>query len=112
MAAVSVFDCMDELNENVTRYRINRDILLEKLPNAGLKRFAPVDGAFYIYADISNITDDSPKFCQQMLAATGVAATPGTDFDPLRGQRFVRFSFSGGTSDIEEAVKRLINWRN
>ena len=111
-AAMASFECRNELDASVARYAGNRTILLEQLPKAGFDQLAPVDGAFYIYADISNITDDSPKFCQQMLAATGVAATPGTDFDPLRGQRFVRFSFSGGTSDIEEAVKRLINWRN
>ena len=111
-AAVASFECRNELDASVARYAGNRAILLDQLPKAGFDQLAPVDGAFYLYADISNITEDSPKFCGHMLAATGVAATPGTDFDPSRGQRFVRFSFSGGTSDIEEAVKRLINWRN
>ena len=111
-AAVASFECRNELDASVARYAGNRTILLDQLPKAGFDQLAPVDGAFYIYADISNITEDSPEFCNHMLAATGVAATPGTDFDPSRGQRFVRFSFSGGESDIEEAVKRLINWRN
>ena len=110
MAAVAVFDCMDELNENVTRYRINRDILLEKLPNAGLERFAPVDGAFYIYANVSHLTNDSSEFCKRMLSEIGVAMTPGIDFDGINGKSYVRLCFAGATQDIYQAAARLQKW--
>ena len=110
MAAVAVFDCMDELNENVARYRINRDILLEKLPNAGLERFAPVDGAFYIYANVSHLTNDSRDFCKRMLSEIGVAMTPGIDFDGINGKSYVRLCFAGATQDINQAAARLQKW--
>ena len=110
MAAVAVFDCMDELNENVARYRINRDILLEKLPNAGLERFAPVDGAFYIYANVSHLTNDSSEFCKRMLSEIGVAMTPGIDFDGINGKSYVRLCFAGATQDINQATARLQKW--
>jgi len=110
MAAVAVFDCMDELDENVARYRINRDILLEELPNAGLERFAPVDGAFYIYANVSHLTNDSSKFCKRMLSEIGVAMTPGIDFDGINGKSYVRLCFAGATQDINQAVARLQKW--
>ncbi|MFP6761082.1 MAG: aminotransferase class I/II-fold pyridoxal phosphate-dependent enzyme [Rhodospirillales bacterium] len=110
MAAVVVFDCMDELNENVARYRINRDILLEKLPNAGLERFAPVDGAFYIYANVSHLTNDSSEFCKRMLSEIGVAMTPGIDFDGINGKSYVRLCFAGATQDINQAAARLQKW--
>ncbi len=110
MAAVAVFDCIDELNENVARYRINRDILLEKLPNAGLKRFAPVDGAFYIYANVSHLTNDSSEFCKRMLSEIGVAMTPGIDFDGINGKSYVRLCFAGATQDINQAAARLQKW--
>ena len=112
MAAVAVFDCMDELNENVARYRINRDILLEKLPNAGLERFAPVDGAFYIYANVSHLTNDSSEFCKRMLSEIGVAMTPGIDFDGINGKSYVRLCFAGATQDINQAAARLQKWLN
>ena len=110
MAAVAVFDCMDELNENVARYRINRDILLEELPNAGLERFAPVDGAFYIYANVSHLTNDSSEFCKRMLSEIGVAMTPGIDFDGINGKSYVRLCFAGATQDIIQAAARLQKW--
>ncbi len=111
-AAMASFDCYDELDACVARYAANRSILLEQLPNANFHHLAPADGAFYIYADISNLADDSFKFCSEMLEATGVAATPGIDFDPGRGKRFVRFSFSGEQGDVQEAVQRLIRWQD
>ena len=92
-------------------YARSREILLDKLPNAGFDRLAPADGAFYLYADVGRLTNDSADFCRRMLAETGVAATPGTDFDPLRGNRYVRFSFAAKTAEIEEAADRLIAWR-
>ena len=108
--AGAAFDCTDELNANVARYAENRQILLSDLPKAGFDRLAPVDGAFYVYADISDLTNDSEIFCRRMLDETGVAATPGTDFDQGRGNAYVRFSFSGPTTGIIEAVERLQHW--
>lgn len=110
-AAVAVFDCKDELDANVARYARNRQLLLAGLPQAGFDRLAPADGAFYIYADIGHMTNDSPEFCRRMLAETGVAATPGIDFDPDQGHRFMRFSFAGATEDVAEAIRRVKNWR-
>jgi len=110
-AGVAAFDCQDELEANVARYAANRTMLLKELPKAGFDRLSTADGAFYIYADVTSLTNNSPEFCRQMLAETGVAATPGTDFDPSRGHRFMRFSFSGDEAEIEEAAQRLIDWR-
>ena len=110
-AAIAAFDCHEELQANIDRYAANRALLLEELPKAGFQSLAPADGAFYIYADVSQMTNDSQDFCRQMLDETGVAATSGVDFDPLRGNAFVRFSFSGSTEDMAEAAKRLQNWQ-
>ena len=110
-AGLAVFDCGDELEANVARYARNRDVLLRRLPESGFERFAPADGAFYIYADVSGFTDDAPALCQRLLHEAGVAVTPGTDFDPFHGHRFVRFSFAGATADMEEACTRLAAWR-
>jgi len=110
-AAVAAFDCYQELGANVRRYAENRRLLLELLPKAGFQRIAPSDGAFYLYAEVDHLTPDSHDFCRRMLEETGVAATPGTDFDPERGHRFVRFSFAGATADMKEAAERLIQWR-
>jgi aspartate/methionine/tyrosine aminotransferase len=96
-AALAVFDCRDELEVNRKRYRENRHVLLNDLPGAGFDRLAPADGAFYLYADVSRWTDDSPAFCRRMLEETGVACTPGVDFDPIAGHRFLRFSFAGAS---------------
>ncbi|HYG85698.1 MAG TPA: pyridoxal phosphate-dependent aminotransferase [Azospirillum sp.] len=111
MAAVAAFDCTEELDGHVARYARNRELLLRELPKAGFDKVAPADGAFYIYADVSDMTDDSEAFCKRMLAETGIAATPGIDFDPARGRRFVRFSFAGSEETIAEAARRLIAWR-
>lgn len=110
--ALAVFDCTAELVSNVERYAENRALLLSELPKAGFDKLASADGAFYIYADVSDMTNDSVEFCARMLAEAGVAATPGTDFDPGRGHRFVRFSFARDTADIAEAAARLIKWRS
>ncbi len=110
-AAVAAFDCYGELDAIVARYARNRELLLEELPRAGFDSLAPADGAFYIYADVSRLTNDSSGFCRRMLAETGVATTPGVDFDPSRGNAFVRFSFAGATEDMAEAVRRLRRWR-
>ncbi|MGE5505519.1 MAG: pyridoxal phosphate-dependent aminotransferase [Actinomycetota bacterium] len=111
LAAEAVFDCRAELDERVARYRRNRDILLNELPAAGFDKMAPSDGAFYLYADVSQLTNDSPEFCRRMLAETGVACTPGIDFDPDSGARTLRFSFAGPTEDMVEAARRLKAWR-
>jgi aspartate/methionine/tyrosine aminotransferase len=108
---IAVFDCRDELETNVARYARNRDVLLKRLPEIGFDRLAPADGAFYIYADISGFGEDAQSFCKRMLNEAGVATTPGVDFDPFDGQRFVRFSFAGTTPDMEEACARLAAWR-
>jgi aspartate/methionine/tyrosine aminotransferase len=110
-AALTAFDCLEDLDAEVRRYRGSRDLLLEELPKAGLTRFAPPDGAFYLYADVSEIADDSVAFCARMLDETGVAATPGIDFDPERGRRYVRFSFAGASGAIAEAAERIVRWR-
>jgi aspartate/methionine/tyrosine aminotransferase len=109
-AAVAAFDCRDELEANVARYAANRALLLGQLPKAGFDRLAPADGAFYIYADVRRLSNDSEDFCRRMLLETGVATTPGIDFDPGRGRAFVRFSFAGNTDDMAEAARRLIAW--
>jgi len=106
-AALSIFDCFDELDVNVKRYAQNRNILSTELPKAGFKKLAPSDGAFYLYADVSSLTSDSEAFCSSILAETGVAITPGTDFDTRRGKNFVRFSYAGEPTDMIEASKRL-----
>ena len=93
------------------RYAANRALLLDALPGAGFRDFAPADGAFYLYADVGHRTNDSEAFCRRMLAETGVAITPGVDFDPDRGSRTVRFSFAGATADMAEAARRLTAWR-
>ncbi len=111
LAAEAAFDCRVELDANVARYRVNRDLLLAELPKAGFRDFAPPDGAFYLYCDVGSMTNDAPEFCRRMLDEAGVAATPGTDFDRARGARFVRFSFAGTTDDMAEAARRLVRWR-
>jgi aspartate/methionine/tyrosine aminotransferase len=110
-AAVAAFDCAAELDGHVARYARNRDVLLERLPAAGLENLAPVEGAFYIYADAGQITNDSEALCRKVLDETGVAMTPGTDFDTQRGHRFVRISFAGTTEDMATAGDRLAAWR-
>jgi len=109
-AALAALGCRAELDGHVARYASNRELLLRELPKAGFARMASADGAFYLYADVTHLTNDSSAFCARMLAETGVAATPGIDFDPSRGNRYVRFSFAGRTEDMAEAAKRLIAW--
>lgn len=110
IAAAAAFDCTEELEANVARYAANREVLLRELPKAGLDDLAPADGAFYVYANVAAHTNDSVEFCRRLLADTGVACTPGIDFDPGRGHATVRFSFAGATEDMEEACRRLSDW--
>jgi aspartate/methionine/tyrosine aminotransferase len=108
-AAVKAFtpESYAELDGHVARYAHNRRILLDGLPGLGITRLAPADGAFYVYADVGHLTDDSMRFCRDLLATTGVALAPGIDFDTEAGHRFVRMSFAGGVTEIEEALARL-----
>jgi aspartate/methionine/tyrosine aminotransferase len=110
IAALPVFGCRAELDGHVGRYRTNRDRLIGLLGAAGLTRFAPAEGAFYLYVDISSLTLDSEEFCRQLLTQTGVAVTPGLDFDPVNGGAWVRFSFAGSTESVTEAAHRLRHW--
>src|SRR6266849_9629196 len=110
LAALPVFGCRAELDAHVVRYRQNRDLLIGTLADAGLTRLAPAEGAFYLYVDISSLTRDSAEFCRRLLAETGVALTPGLDFDPIDGGGWVRLSFAGATEDVTEAAHRLANW--
>ena len=108
--AIAAFECRDELDANVARYARNRALLLDELPAARIDKFAPADGAFYIYADVSAFTDDSPEFCRRMLAETGIAATPGVDFDQTNGNSYIRLSFAGAVDDIRQVARRLGDW--
>mgnify|MGYP001825106040 CR=1 FL=1 len=111
VAAEAAFDANDELKSNCAVYAQNRSVLLEGLPNAGFDKLVPADGAFYLYCDMSAETQDSRAFAKRVLDETGVAVTPGVDFDPTRGNNFIRFSYAGATADMVEAVERLAAWR-
>jgi aspartate/methionine/tyrosine aminotransferase len=110
IAAEAAFDCHAELAENVARYRRSRDHLLRTLPDAGFDRLSPAEGAFYLFADITQRSNDSPAFCSRMLADVGVAVTPGVDFDHARGNRFLRLSYCGPEAQMREAAARLQAW--
>jgi len=109
-AAIAAFDAYAELDANVEHYRANREFLLDRLPEVGLDRLAPADGAFYIYADVSKWTDDSLAFGARLLTETGVAVAPGIDFDPVDGGRHIRLSFAGDKAEIATAVDLLGEW--
>jgi len=109
-AGLAAMDARDELEGHVAVYRRNRQLLLDALPKLGLESIAPPDGAFYIWADIGHLTDDSLAFCERLLRDTGVATAPGVDFDPVDGRRFMRFSFAVSTAEVEEAIARLQPW--
>ncbi|MEQ1753037.1 MAG: aminotransferase class I/II-fold pyridoxal phosphate-dependent enzyme [Micropepsaceae bacterium] len=110
IAATAAFDARLELEGHVRTYAANREVLLEALKNAGLNSIAPADGAFYLYADISDFAMSADDFTRKLLAATGVAATPGDDFDPLEGSRWVRFSYAGGRHEIQSAANLISSW--
>ncbi|MEL6410004.1 MAG: aminotransferase class I/II-fold pyridoxal phosphate-dependent enzyme [Pseudomonadota bacterium] len=107
VAALAAIDCDDELQGNVDVYRENRRLMLDGLHHAGFDRIAPPDGAFYVYADVSDLTNDSRAFASEILQKAGVAVTPGLDFDPSRGGGTLRFSYARSTDDIKEGLKRL-----
>jgi len=110
VAALGAFDGIDELEANRAVYAANRELLLNELPKAGFTSIVPADGAFYLYADITHLGGDSLAFAKRMLEETGVAATPGVDFDATRGHDFLRFSYAGSTADMTEAAARLKAW--
>lgn len=107
IAALAALDAVDEMEANRAAYGENRRLMLQGLPEAGFDRIAPPDGAFYIYADVSDLTDDSLALAAQILDRAGVAVTPGLDFDPVRGAQTLRFSYAAATADIAEGLARL-----
>ena len=109
-AALAALDCRPELAGHVAVYARNRALLLAALPALGLDSIAPPDGAFYIYADVRRLTDDSFSFCKQLLLATGVAVAPGVDFDPVDGHHFIRMSFAVATAELQAALTRMTDW--
>ncbi|MEB4207639.1 pyridoxal phosphate-dependent aminotransferase [Mycobacterium sp. 94-17] len=112
LAAVAAFtpEATAEADGHLHHYANNRALLLDGLRGIGIERLAPADGAFYVYADVSQFTDNSIEFCSKLLEDKGVAIAPGIDFDTARGNSFVRLSFAGPTNDIEEALRRLGPW--
>lgn len=107
IAALAALEATEELEANRAVYAANRALMLDRLPKAGFTKIAPPDGAFYIYADVSDLTTDSRAFAAEVLEKAGVAVTPGLDFDPLRGATTLRFSYARATADIEEGLERL-----
>src|SRR5579862_7193789 len=110
VAAEAAFDGRQEMEAIKHGYQENRRILIDGLPRAGLTKFLPADGAFYLYADVSEFTSDSFEFAGQMLEKAHVAATPGIDFDPAHGRQFVRFSYARSAQEMREAVERIARW--
>ncbi|WP_128925460.1 pyridoxal phosphate-dependent aminotransferase [Bradyrhizobium guangxiense] len=110
IAAEAAFDGAAEMEAIKHGYQENRRILIEGLPKAGLSKFLPADGAFYLYADVSDFTSDSFEFAKQMLEQARVAATPGLDFDPIHGRSFIRFSYARSAEEMREAVDRIAHW--
>ena len=107
ITALAAMDCTEELEANMEVYRANRELMIDGLADAGFATFAPPDGAFYVYADVSDLTNDSRAFASRILEEAGVAVTPGLDFDPVRGSTTLRFSYARSTADIEEGLRRL-----
>ena len=107
VAALAAMDCPRNWSATSPSTRENRRLMLEGLPKAGFTTFAPPDGAFYVYADVSDLTDDSLAFARRILDEAGVAVTPGLDFDPVRGRHTLRFSYARATADIREGLDRL-----
>lgn len=110
IAAEAAFDGAEEMEAVKHVYEANRRILVDGLPKAGLDKFLPVDGGFYLYADVSRFSNDSLDFAKRMLNEANVAATPGIDFDPVNGHNYLRFCYAGSTPEMHEAVKRIGDW--
>ena len=105
--ALAAFDCKEELDSHLAVYSANRDLMVAGLTKAGLGKFAPPDGAFYVYVDVSDYTNDALAFSAEILEKAGVAVTPGLDFDPANGHKWLRLSYARSTADITEGVARL-----
>ncbi|MCC5952227.1 MAG: aminotransferase class I/II-fold pyridoxal phosphate-dependent enzyme [Acidimicrobiia bacterium] len=110
VAGLAAMDATDELDAHVARYATNRSLVLDGLRRCGATRVAPSDGAFYAWAEVSHLTDDAQALCARWLDELGVAVTPGIDFDPDGGHRWVRLSYAGATEDVTEAMERLVHW--
>ena len=110
IAAIGALNSGKELGQNLNVYKLNRELMINGLKKAGFDKFAPPDGAFYIYADISQFSNDSLSFCKNMLKKAGVAITPGLDFDSQRGKQTIRFSYARTTNEIKEGIKRIIEF--
>ena len=110
MGAIAAFDCYNELDTHIPRYQENRDFLYNGLPKIFLGDHAPSNGAFYLYADVSALTDDSVAFAGRLLAETGVAITPGVNFDAYQGKTHVRLSYAGSITEMKKAVQRINAW--
>jgi aspartate/methionine/tyrosine aminotransferase len=110
IAAEAAFDGRAEMETVKHGYEENRRILLEGLPKAGVEKILPVDGGFYLYADVSRFSADSFDFAKRMLEETHVAITPGVDFDPIEGRHFIRFCYAGSAAEMREAVERIGSW--
>jgi aspartate/methionine/tyrosine aminotransferase len=111
IAAEAAFDCTAELETNIAVYRRSRAVLLEGLPRVGFPRLSAAEGAFYLYIDVSDRSNDSQEFCRRMLAEISISAAPGVDFDRTRGNRFIRLSYCGPEADMADAIQRLDGWR-
>jgi aspartate/methionine/tyrosine aminotransferase len=109
-AGLVAMDCAEELEGHIDVYRKNRALLLDALPALGLESIAPPDGAFYIYAYVGHMTDDSLAFCKELHSDTGVATAPGVDFDPKLGRHYMRISFAVSTREVEDALARMKPW--
>jgi aspartate/methionine/tyrosine aminotransferase len=110
VAALAAMDADEELQGYKDAYARNRSILMDALPRLGFSEVLPMDGAFYAYCNIERFSNNSLEFSQRMLAETGIAATPGLDFDPARGHKYIRFSYAGTAQDMFAAIKRLEKW--
>jgi aspartate/methionine/tyrosine aminotransferase len=111
IVGLAAFDCQTQLDGHVGRYRSNRALLLDGLTACGIDQVAEADGAFYVYADVSHLADDSMQLCQRWLDELSVACTPGLDFDTVRGSQWVRFSYAGTADDIGAACTALASWQ-
>jgi aspartate/methionine/tyrosine aminotransferase len=110
LIAVKALEDYDILNNNVLIYKKNRDLLINFFEGIGFNKYAPADGAFYLYLDVSKITDDSANLAIRLLKEAGVSSTPGADFDYRFGNKFIRFSYGGAHKEIVEGTKRIYNW--
>ena len=110
VAALAAMGCEEELEANRAVYAGNREVVVGALRAAGLARFSPPDGAFYVWVDVSGTGMDSLALSTALLEEAGVATTPGADFDPGRGGDWLRLSYAGSRADVEEGMARIAGW--